>query len=284
MQAMPKASTDIFYQEGKRIQNQLENELDSKYNLHPDFRFQGSVTTNTHIKAVSDIDLLVLTEKFKSYEGELPSYCHKISHKTSIEYIEILRSACIKILKKQFPKADVKANSKSIKTVGGSLQKDIDVVPANWFITKAYNQSNNEADCGVQIFNSKTKDFNRNFPFKLIVLVNKKDKDSAGNYRKLVRLMKTIKIDLDDDNPIRDISSYDIQALVYNIPSKELAACSGLKLLQLANKYILQWISREDVFNTLKVPDKTRSIHERVSIDSLVALNEELNGLWEEIN
>lgn len=195
-----------------------------------------------------------------------------------------MRSACIKILKKQFPKADVKANSKSIKTVGGSLQKDIDVMPANWFITKAYNQSNNEADCGVQIFNSKTKDFNRNFPFKLIVLVNKKDKDSAGNYRKLVRLMKTIKIDLDDDNPIRDISSHDIQALVYNIPSKELAACSGLKLLQLANKYILQWISREDVFNILKVPNKTRSIHERLSIDFLVALSEELNGLWEEIN
>ena len=118
---------------------------------------------------------------------------------------------------------------------------------------------------------------------KLVTIIDEKDKNSFGNYRKLVRLIKTIKIDSEKPNLINQLSSYDIQGLVYNIPSFELASCKPLELIPLMGKYLVNWVENEDAFKKLLVPDGTRRISKKVSIDTLLVLGEEIADLWNEI-
>src|SRR5207244_3421227 len=55
--------TKNTYNAAEKIQTNLTSGLTSK-GLKVEYRYQGSVETNTHIKLHSDIDVLVFTEKF----------------------------------------------------------------------------------------------------------------------------------------------------------------------------------------------------------------------------
>ena len=67
MEEVDKIYTENTFTEAERIQNQLDKiktvELDFVY------RYQGSVSNNTHIKAHSDIDILVILDKFITLES-----------------------------------------------------------------------------------------------------------------------------------------------------------------------------------------------------------------------
>src|SRR5690348_11722485 len=64
MQPVEPEYTQNTVDQGDRVKNQLITRLAEPC----EYRYQGSVTNNTHIRARSDIDLLVLTEKFTVLE------------------------------------------------------------------------------------------------------------------------------------------------------------------------------------------------------------------------
>lgn len=124
MEELPKRSTDISYEEGNRVKTHLLEGLPN-HGFRPDFEYQGSVPCNTHIKYHSDIDLLVIIDKFETFEN-----ANRITHRylgNPIEDLINLRAACIKILKENYTVADIEKNSKSITISGGSLCRHIDV-------------------------------------------------------------------------------------------------------------------------------------------------------------
>ena len=140
----------------------LKEEL-PKYGFNPDFKYQGSVPCNTHIKYHSDIDLLVIIDKFEIFENSARIRNRYMGDPK--EDLTNLRAVCIEILKKSYSVADIEKNSKSIKISGGSLRRHIDVVPANWYNSEKWYDTEIDYYRGIQIFDNKTKERHKNFPF-----------------------------------------------------------------------------------------------------------------------
>lgn len=277
MDELPKRSTEISYEEGERVKSHLKDELPI-YGFNPTFRYQGSVPCRTHIKYHSDIDLLVIIDKFETCENV--ARVRNPYHGNPIKDLEQLRAACIKILKENYTVADVEKHAKSIKISGGSLRRQIDVVPSNWYNTESWYQYNQEFYRGIQILNSKERQRIKNYPFLNIHLIDEKDSRTSFRYRPLVRLAKTLKEDA--DVPI-NISSYDIQALFYNMDDTWFQADVN-NLVYSASKYLYKLKNNARIYGSLEVPDKTRKISDNVGISEIEKLFKEFYDLYSQLN
>lgn len=214
------------YVASENIRNNLTKGLSNK-GLTVEYRHQGSVETNTHIKLHSDIDILVFSEKFYSLEPPLvPSIPYEGD---PINDLNELRVECFNILNSIYSQVD-NSNSKSIKVYPTSPKRKVDVVPSNWFNTVDYNNTSLEKYRGVQIFNKDTKSRQKDFPFLHISNVNDKDYRVNGSFRKLVRLLKTLKADADYDI---NLSSFELASIVYSIPDSGLIKPKYQELLLL---------------------------------------------------
>ena len=272
MGELPPRSTEISYEEGNRVKKHLIEELPN-YGFNPEFAYQGSVPCNTHIKYHSDIDLLVIIDRFESVENK-----NRITHPYSgnpIEDLTNLRSACIKILKENYTVADIEKNSKSIKISGGSLRRNIDVVPSNWYNSEKWYIYNEKYYRGIRVFDSKTKQRDINFPFLNIHLIDEKDSQTYGCYRPLVRLAKTLKEDSEENI---NISSYDLQALLYNMDNSSFFSDINTTLIYTTD-YLDNLVQNSHKYQSLIVPDETRTIAEKVNVLEIQKLCNEFFNL-----
>ena len=99
-----KPVDDIYtkntYKEGERIKNQLDKIKTPLLGF--DYRYQGSVTNNTHIKAHSDIDVLVIIDKFTTIES--PQVVTNPYRGNPVDDLVELRELCFEHLNKSFLK------------------------------------------------------------------------------------------------------------------------------------------------------------------------------------
>lgn len=276
MKPLPKRSTEISYEEGDKIKCHLDEGLKSK-KIDVTFRYQGSVTCNTHIKGASDIDLLVITEKFYTLEHPLAaSYPYKGD---PISDMQELRNACHEILSEAYPVAKIdNTGAKSIRLSGGSLRRDIDVVPANWFNSLLYDKFCQDFLRGVQVFDKNTKERTVNYPFYNQRLIEEKDKTCYRLYRPLIRLAKNLRED-SEKREVKEISSYDIQALFYNMPNDSYYVQDDVDIVSSATQYMCSLLKNSAAFSKLYVPDKTRKIADKLSIVQLKAFYTEFYEL-----
>jgi hypothetical protein len=257
MQPIDPDYTANTYKECDRVQNQISTGLD-RAGLGAEFRHQGSVETNTHIRAHSDIDLLVIEERFYSLEPPL----RPTSPYTGDVLRELaqLRGVCERTLISAFPEADVDVSGgKAIAISGGSLRRKVDVVVSNWWDTVDYNNSRQEWQRGVHILDQHVPKRIPNRPFEHIKLLNDKDAATSGCLRKAIRLLKSLKYDSDGSVTI---SSYDIAALGYAIPAENLFIPSGydLRIVDVIFDFLNTMVERPYVLETLEVPNRTRRI------------------------
>src|SRR5437667_10560551 len=63
MEPIDPAYTKKTFEEGDRVQNQIATGLLLE-NLTAEYEYQGSAVRNTHIRAYSDLDMLVLENRF----------------------------------------------------------------------------------------------------------------------------------------------------------------------------------------------------------------------------
>ena len=66
MKSVEPSYTAKTKEAGEKVKGHLDTGLSNKT-----YRYQGSVMTNTHIKGYSDIDLLVISNKFYSWKSIL---------------------------------------------------------------------------------------------------------------------------------------------------------------------------------------------------------------------
>lgn len=272
--------TKNTYREADRVKNQLDKIKEDQLGF--EYRYQGSVSNNTHIKAHSDIDILVITEKF--YYLMPPLKTSNPYKGNPIDDLMSLRNHCEKHLTSAFPEAQVDCSgAKSISLSGGSLKRKIDVVPSSWYNTIEYQETKKEYLRGVMVFNKFEKKRVENTPFYHNHLLDIKDNNTGGNFKKVVRLLKTIKADSDREI---NLSSYDIASIAYNIPSDYyLAGDKLLTVLKNVNLYLLELITGPELFrNSLEVPDKSRKIFDAENkINGLKSLQIEVQDLYDEL-
>src|SRR3989339_1509713 len=104
MQPIDPEYTKNTYIQAERVRSQLEGRLIEKC----EYKYQGSVTNDTHIKAKSDIDLLVLIDKF--FTLEKPQTPTSPYEGNPIQDLLDLRKESEDSMETAFPKATVNKN------------------------------------------------------------------------------------------------------------------------------------------------------------------------------
>lgn len=263
MEAVSKRYTEISVETGTRVANQLRDRL-AAFGTSADFRLQGSVPLNVHIKRVSDVDLLSLDMGYMTYDltGVMAQrgYYRYPSKLTPGEVLSSLRQNVESALTDAFPAATVdKAGAKAVKMTGGSLARAVDVVPSIWYDTEVYQASQREEDRTVRIYNKHTGAIIDNLPFLHIDRVDARCNSIKGGLRKAIRLCKNIKADSDRDI---QLSSYDIAAIMYHadMNTLRLGQFSDLAVLAEAQRHLDVLYRDPATANRLWVPDGTRPI------------------------
>jgi hypothetical protein len=173
MQPISDKYTEETFQQGDRVKAVLKANLEASYSAR--FAYQGSVTSDTHIQVHSDIDLLTIHGGFISSDlGVRPTILYQGQPKSDLQN---LRTACEAILLLEFAEEDIDTSGgKAIGLSGGSLQREIDVVIANWWDTQRYKETALKKFRGVRIFDCNTQERIRNLPFLHNARIDAKDR------------------------------------------------------------------------------------------------------------
>jgi hypothetical protein len=254
MQPIDPEYTKNTYAQGERVKNQLQQRLAQAC----DYEYQGSTTNDTHIKAASDIDLLVLTQQFWTLES--PQQPTNPYTGDPVQDLIDLRSAAVTAIREAFPTVSIDVSgAKSISLTGGSLTRDVDVVPANWYDTNQYAANNKEKMYrGVQIVDVKSKERINNTPFLHNAWIQYRDSQTGGGLRKAARLMKSLKYDSESI----DLSSYDLVSIAYNMPDAGLVVPKGQELMLLGAcvDFVRNVQASQVLQDSIVVPDGHRKV------------------------
>lgn len=201
MAPVDQTSTAVSISEGERVADSLIKSLTSKGESVTK-RIQGSVPINIHIKGHSDVDMLIIVTNPVNVEYpkvEPNGYSSATDSRSLLNIIKDVRNKSEIILPTNFPKAKVNCTgNKSIAINGGSLRRKVDIVPAIWFDSRVYQQSQQEYDRGIKIYHKGNHEFLLNHPFAHIKHINDKDATCSGNLKCVIRLMKNIIADMPD--------------------------------------------------------------------------------------
>ncbi|NMG03587.1 hypothetical protein [Azoarcus taiwanensis] len=287
MQAVGKKYTEVSVQTGERVASQLRDRL-AKAGIDAEFRLQGSVPLDVHIKRVSDVDVLAIRKDFYTYNNAgvqaLRGGYRNPSRMTSSGVLSSLRQQVESDLVDAFPAAKVdKTGAKAVRVSGGSLQRSVDVVPAHWYDTKEYQASGRQADRAVTIYNKNTGETIDNLPFLHIERVACRCDSINGGLRKAIRLCKNVKADSDRDI---QLSSYDIAAIMYHadMSALRLGQYSDLAVLTETQRHLDALYQDPSAASKLWVPDGSRVIFDTSEKrDWLLQLSVEMDELLQNV-
>lgn len=282
MEPISDSYTQNTYKAVDRIKAQLEPGL-KEYGIDVEFRYQGSVPTNTHIKLYSDIDLLTIHGAF--FTLQRPQEPKEPYEGDPLEDLKNLRRKTFRILDTVYTSCDIDdTGSKCISISGGSLNRKVDIIASNWYNALIYADNPDEANRGIQILDRDKNQRIVNFPFLHIYWINEKDKRVNGNEKRMIRLLKSLKADADEEIKV---SSYDIASLVYRMDDSSLlvTGLERLKLLKNTNDFLLKVINDSTFRDSLSVANGTRKIFTfgGASVSEVAKLQKELQDLIIEI-
>lgn len=286
MQEVDRSYTDNGIKEAERVQAQIATRM-SNEGLSCSFRLQGSVPGNIHIRGASDVDFLVLEPRFHHYDpnGSLALRGHYTTpYRASVTSTLLdLRERLETVLKEAFPAVEVDcAGAKAIQLSGGSLRRDIDVVPASWNDTIAYQASRDEDFRGVNIIDKYVPELIHNLPFLHLRRLKERDLETWGGLKKAIRLCKTLKADAIEDGRQVEISSYDIASALWNAEAQSLQAgiVHELSILAAVTNYFVYLTANPNYARELQTPDGTRKVFDsQGKIDAISVLTQELLDL-----
>jgi hypothetical protein len=288
MQEVDAEYTRISIETAERVGNQLKKDLNGS-GILVDFRLQGSVPLNVHIRGVSDVDLLTLKLDYFTYyiNGPRASTYTSGTSRTSLEVLSELRRREEEILSSRFPSAIVdKSGGKAISISGGSLARPVDVVPSHWVDTVDYQYSGVERDRGVTILDKKIPETLENLPFLHIFKIDCYNGIAMGGLKKAIRLCKNVKNDAIEEGREINFSSFDIAATMYHSDLKALARGANYELSVLAEtqRFLDELSGNERKAKSLDVPDGSRKIFDNENkYKAMKALSIEMNDLAREV-
>jgi hypothetical protein len=281
MEPIETSHTQKVQMQGYEIKEYIKNFTDDPI----DFEFQGSVTNNTHVKAHSDIDLLVLLSSFRTLEPPLqPIFPYLGNPMKDLKNHRLLcEKACKRfqirsLLNGRKVNLDLEA-SKAIALSGSGLHCKVDVVPAHWHL---FSRKETLEYKGVFVFDKNKNIKIKNTPFLHNLKIQEKDESSNGKARELMRLLKSIKYDSDQK---LKISSYDLVSLIYHMPNNMFCE-DKIQLAKNGLSYIRDLEKNFDVACSLEVPDQSRTIFDSSPLakQNFSAFVSEYNWLLEQVS
>ncbi|TBF35275.1 hypothetical protein ELG88_08625 [Rhizobium leguminosarum] len=290
MQEVDQEYTRISVETAERVGNQLRNGLDA-IGVLVEFRLQGSVPLNVHIRGVSDVDLLALDTGFLTYATygrmSLRGEYAPPSNRTSLSILANLRKHAERILADKFPAATVDTSGgKAIAISGGSLARPVDVVPSHWHDTMDYQTSKLERDRAVTIMDKKLEKTLDNLPFLHIHRVNENDLVAAGGVKKAIRLCKHVKNDAIEDGRKMVFPSFDIASTMYHadLSALRVGAVYELAILAETQRFLDELYHDEAKAKSLYTPDGSRKIFDtEEKYQGLRSLSYEIDELAREV-
>jgi hypothetical protein len=232
MNAVPPDYTAKSKEAGEMVKKHLSKEL-----VDVIYRYQGSVMTDTHIKGASDIDLLVITNKYyriawgklnniltdfslkqKYYQSQISKLEKEASignyKGNDLEDLRLLRLESEKILNSIYQECDI-TKPKAIKIKNLNLNREVDTVIANWYDNLESIINGKGDNRGIQVYNKdKHNRGDVSFPFLSIARINNRSSLTNGRLKKMIRFVKNVKEDSDYDI---DLNSFEINAICYDI-------------------------------------------------------------------
>jgi hypothetical protein len=282
MAAVDPEETAELVEQGNRVENQLSKRLADEYPGLA-FRRQGSVSNGTHIRYYSDVDVLVIIDKFYDLQPPLePTYPYRGDVQDDLQ---TLRKRCADELGKAFWEAKVDdTGSTAVEISGGSLKCSVDVVPSSWYNTVEYNDGKGDHYRGIKVFNKFTGERKANYPFLYNHRLSRHDSTFVGIPRMLIRLLKSIREDQQrEDSNDNKFSSFDICSLVYRMPAHYFAVDRTMPLEIVRN--LISWIdgvlASFALREQLQVIDDTRKIFDASEkVDGLGVINRDLKLIY----
>lgn len=302
MQGVAKDYTDKSLEAGTNVKNHLKEVLSAV-----DYEYQGSVMTNTHIKGNSDIDLLVLCDKFyyadnafveKQFNNALNSYTLNTyqvdrlrSHVANVGSYEgnssqDLRNIRLKSegqMKTVYSICDT-SKSKCIAITNQSLHRDVDIVVAAWHKTYEGIRDSVTKKNSIRIYDKDQNDVGRvESPFVSIERINTKDSAVYGRLKRMIRFVKTLKYDSKDEI---DLSSFEINAICYNIYVNKYSGKTFYDLVPILAQEFAKIITDTNYRNDIVSVDGSEYIFrgKEGKIGPLGQMYLEIDGLLKDLN
>ena len=265
MQSVGQEYTDKTFEEAGRVQRQIKEAVKTANGVINDvtFDYQGSVPLNTHIKVHSDLDILVIHDRF--YYGATRIVPRIDYTGKPYEELQALRTTIFNRLSSSFYAANVyNEKPKCIQISGGSLKRKFDILVCSRFNSQEYIDTNEEHLRAISIYSSNSNSCQEDHPFNHIYEVDKKDNSFyvRGNLRRIVRLLKSLKVDADQKI---DLSSFMITSIMYHmddlkfyLPEDKLS-----ELLVNTSLHLDKILSDETYRLSLKSPNKKEDLFQR---------------------
>jgi hypothetical protein len=282
---------------GERVQNHLKDNLSDVI-----YKYQGSVMTNTHIKGTSDIDLLVICDKFYTFDNKsINTVLTSENLKSQLNYTQIQKlqreidnvgysGSAIDDLKKNRIDSENTLNSvydicdithpKAIKITNKSINRDVDIVIANWYDNVTAVLKDKDSDFrGIQVYDKQSNSKgNPDYPFLSIKKINDRSSQTKGRLKKMIRFLKNIKADSDLEIKL---SSFDINAVCYDIDINKYSIKSFYELVPIIYLQLKSLSDNLQHSNNLKSVDGNEHIflNNKSKLNSLKNLMTEIDSI-----
>lgn len=287
MMAVDDEYTSKTKEAGQRVKDHLLNGGLSNVSYH----YQGSVMTDTHIKGHSDIDLLVICNKYYTYDAQnvqqilanninysnfqlskLRTIVGRESYQgNSLEDLRSIRLESENILYWKYDICDL-THPKAIKITNQNLHRDVDIVVASWYddVDSILNDQKIPYR-GIQVYDKVANNISTpDYPFLSIDRINERSANTGGRLKRMIRFLKNVKVD--SKNSI-GISSFDINAICYNIAPYNYNNLHYLELVEVVCNQLYKIVYDESYANRIVSVDGKEYIfkgnNKRVEIKKL---------------
>lgn len=275
--------------------------LKKSHGKEVEFKFQGSVQTNTHILSENDIDLVQISNKSNAVDHVGLKKELAIINKDSQEYKNLkkhsdsfvaydgnqisdlgqLRLKSEKILKEVYSNVDITKPKAICVNIKNPL-RNVDVVTAVKYKAVPFMKSNQDYKIGIQVYDKSTDSkLPVEFPFWSIKLIQERNIFVGGRLKKNIRFLKNLKYEVGSIlNRKIKLSSFDINAICYNIKVNEYMFLNYLELVGLLYREFEKIINDEAYRNNIKSIDGQEDIFlgkDPEKMNELILLKDELN-------
>ncbi|MEM9895319.1 MAG: hypothetical protein AAF789_03020 [Bacteroidota bacterium] len=257
------------YANSRRIHEKIMARFKKK-GIKVDYRYQGDLKTFSNILLYGDVEIIVIDKLSK----EKP---HVAIKKITGELLDALKDD------PSFKSVNYNDQTR-IRIIASKPTCEIDLLPSVWVDSNEYIKSHNEIYRGIAEFDFKRKRVKKYLPFLNIARLNARDQRTNGNFRSLVRLLKSLKTDSEENIQLKNA---DINSIVYKIPESKLQLPPGklLAVFPLIDKLLAKLAWEDKYFAALKSPsEKDRIFASRPEAkDEVIKLHKSFKQLMQDV-